>query len=145
VLTPTEPSTSMNTVVLVVEDEALIRMMASDALTDARYGVIEAEHAPDALLHLSERARDVVVICTDVHMPGEMDGIALDRPAGGVRQGNAEVRRITGVVSLPGETLRCRCFGYPRGRTGTRLTLRPRLAENDKKALHAPGSKSRIP
>jgi CheY-like chemotaxis protein len=63
--------------VLVVEDEALIRMVAVDALSDAGYEVLEAEHAAAALIHLAGRADDVVIVCTDVHMPGGMDGIRL--------------------------------------------------------------------
>ncbi|WP_158747695.1 response regulator [Acidisphaera sp. L21] len=63
--------------VLIVEDEALIRMTAADALTAAGFEVIEAEHAAEALVHLGKHARDIAVLCTDVHMPGEMDGITL--------------------------------------------------------------------
>ncbi len=36
-------------VVLVAEDDMLIRMMAVDALTDAGFAVMEVEHADDAL------------------------------------------------------------------------------------------------
>jgi CheY-like chemotaxis protein len=60
--------------VLVVEDEVLVRMMIADNLRNARYTVIEASNAHEALdlLHYG-----VDVIFSDVHMPGTMDGIAL--------------------------------------------------------------------
>ena len=52
-------------VVLVVDDEALVRMMLADVLDDAGFKVVEAAHADEALRVLSacERIRGVV---TDV-------------------------------------------------------------------------------
>ena len=61
----------------VVEDEVFVRMVAVEALSDAGYAVLEAEHAAIALEHLASRADEVAAICTDVHMPGSMDGIGL--------------------------------------------------------------------
>ena len=72
-----DPQPSAKPTVLVVEDEAVIRMCALVALEDAGFEVLEAEHAAAALVHLGERAEDVAVVCTDVHMPGEMNGVAL--------------------------------------------------------------------
>ena len=62
--------------VLLVEDEALVRWVAHEALEDAGYQVIEAENADQALAVLSER-RDVGLLFTDINMPGAMDGLAL--------------------------------------------------------------------
>lgn len=64
-------------VILVVEDEPIIRMVAVDALRDAGFEVLEAEHAAEALTYLRQHADVVKAICTDVHMPGEMNGVAL--------------------------------------------------------------------
>lgn len=64
-------------VILVVEDEPIIRMVAVDALTDAGFELLEAEHAAEALIYLRQHAHVVKAICTDVHMPGEMNGVAL--------------------------------------------------------------------
>jgi CheY-like chemotaxis protein len=72
-----EEGSKKSVLVLVVEDEPLIRMMAADALADAGFAVLEAEDADAALLHLNGRSSDVVVLCTDVHMPGAIDGLAL--------------------------------------------------------------------
>jgi CheY-like chemotaxis protein len=63
-------------VVLIVEYEPLIRMIAADAFAEAGFRVFEAEHAAAALAHFRGRAQ-VHVLFTDVNMPGEMDGIGL--------------------------------------------------------------------
>jgi DNA-binding NtrC family response regulator len=62
--------------VLVVEDEATLRMIGSDALEDAGYEVIDAASADEALRILNT-ASGVEVLFTDIRMPGSMDGLAL--------------------------------------------------------------------
>ena len=62
--------------VLVVEDEALIRLMLVEALEDDGYQVLEADDAAGAV-RLLEGQRDVDLVVTDVRMPGEMDGLHL--------------------------------------------------------------------
>ncbi len=74
---------SSQIVVLIAEDEPLIRMMAVDALSDAGFTVVEAEHADSALEILQAQADDVHVLFTDVHMPGTMDGLQLAHHAHG--------------------------------------------------------------
>ena len=66
------------TVILLVEDELLIRMSLTDTLVDAGYRVLEARNAAEALEIISARD-DVDVLITDVRMPGGMDGITLAR------------------------------------------------------------------
>jgi CheY-like chemotaxis protein len=67
------------TVILLVEDETLVRMIASDVLTeDAGYRVIEAGNADEALTLLEVR-HDVRLVFTDVDMPGSLNGYALAR------------------------------------------------------------------
>lgn len=63
-------------VVLLVEDEILVRMATADALTDAGFDVIETAHAQAALEALQHRD-DIRVLFTDVKMPGSMDGLEL--------------------------------------------------------------------
>jgi CheY-like chemotaxis protein len=66
-------------IILVVEDEALVRMLAWDILTeDAGYRVIEAVNADEALILLESR-HDVRLVFTDVNMPGALNGFALAR------------------------------------------------------------------
>lgn len=62
--------------ILVVEDDVLVRMIASDILVDAGFRVIEAHDAQEALALLEARA-DVQVVFTDWNMPGEIDGVGL--------------------------------------------------------------------
>ena len=65
-------------VILVVEDEALIRMGAVQMLEDAGFEVVEAFNAHEAIDILASRA-DVRAIFTDIHMPGTWDGMRLAR------------------------------------------------------------------
>jgi CheY-like chemotaxis protein len=62
-------------VILVVEDEMLVRMLALDLLQDEGFHVIEARDGVEALAMLEVRD-DVAALLTDVAMPN-MDGIAL--------------------------------------------------------------------
>ena len=64
-------------VVIVAEDEAIIRMVTVDVLVDAGFTVLEAEHAEAALAHLHEGADGIHGLFTDVDMPGTMNGIDL--------------------------------------------------------------------
>jgi CheY-like chemotaxis protein len=66
------------TIILVVEDEALIRMEAVQILEDAGFVVLEAENAHDAIIILENR-NDIRAIFTDINMPGTMDGMRLAR------------------------------------------------------------------
>jgi CheY-like chemotaxis protein len=65
-------------VVLIVEDEALIRMDVADFLSSSHVTTVEAANADEALRILSSR-QDIDVIFTDVNMPGSMDGLQLAR------------------------------------------------------------------
>src|SRR5665213_1142530 len=62
--------------ILVVEDEALIRMSAVAILEDAGYRVLDAQNSAEALDVLARHA-EVSVLMTDVRMPGRIDGLAL--------------------------------------------------------------------
>jgi two-component system, response regulator PdtaR len=63
-------------VVLIVEDEFLIRMDAADMIRAAGFDVVEAENADEAILILETRF-DITVVFTDLQMPGSMDGLKL--------------------------------------------------------------------
>jgi len=69
---------SRKPVVLVVEDDVLVRFMIADYLRDARYAVIEAADATKAL-EVFASGVTVDVVFTDVQMPGAMDGLMLMR------------------------------------------------------------------
>jgi CheY-like chemotaxis protein len=65
-------------VILVVEDEVIIRMEAVQMLEDAGFAVVEACNAHDALVILESRT-DVRAVFTDINMPGTWDGMRLAR------------------------------------------------------------------
>jgi len=68
----------MNTkpIVLVVEDEPLLRLFATDMIEDAGFEVIDVANASEAIAILEGRP-DVRIVFTDVNMPGGIDGIKL--------------------------------------------------------------------
>lgn len=63
-------------VVLVVEDETIIRMGAVDVVEASGYEAVEGRDADDALSILEARV-DIGLVFTDVQMPGSMDGMEL--------------------------------------------------------------------
>ena len=69
-------------VVLVVEDEFLLRMDAADMILAAGFEVVEAADA-DAAIGILEARNDIAVIFTDIQMPGSMDGLKLARAVRG--------------------------------------------------------------
>lgn len=63
--------------ILVVEDDALIRLTLSDHLQDSGFKVLEAGTGDEALAILAAPAFTVDLVFTDVMMPGLTDGFAL--------------------------------------------------------------------
>lgn len=64
---------------LVTDDDELVRMTVLDILEDAGFRTFEAENAGEALAVLREHHASIVVLFTDVEMPGPMDGFGLAR------------------------------------------------------------------
>ena len=73
-------------VLLVVEDDFLVRLTLVDALSDLGFDVLEAEDARDALSLLCDRP-DIDLILSDINLPGGSDGFALARAARVIRPG----------------------------------------------------------
>jgi CheY-like chemotaxis protein len=71
-------SESRGPVVLIVEDEFLLRMHAVDMTQAAGFEVVEAANADEAIDILETRP-DITVVLTDIQMPGSMDGLKLAR------------------------------------------------------------------
>ena len=69
-------------VVLIVEDEFLLRMDAAEMIGAAGFEVIEAANADQAIEVLEARP-DITVVFTDIQMPGSMDGLKLARAVRG--------------------------------------------------------------
>jgi CheY-like chemotaxis protein len=68
--------TSAKPVVLVVEDEPLLRMAAVDMIEAAGFEVVEAADATQAVEILEGRL-DITIVFTDIDMPRGMDGMKL--------------------------------------------------------------------
>jgi CheY-like chemotaxis protein len=64
-------------IVVVVEDEAIIRIFVSEVLARVGFDVVQAQHADEAVAVLRARAEEIHALFTDIHMPGSMDGMAL--------------------------------------------------------------------
>jgi CheY-like chemotaxis protein len=73
---------SKSPVVLIVEDELLLRMNAVDMIEAAGFEVVEAANADEAI-EILEARRDIGVVFTDIQMPGSMDGLKLVRAVRG--------------------------------------------------------------
>jgi DNA-binding NtrC family response regulator len=64
------------TVVLIVEDDFLLRLDAMQMLEEAGFKVVEAADSDQAILILEARP-DINVMFTDIDMPGSLDGVKL--------------------------------------------------------------------
>ena len=84
-------------IVLLVEDEPLVRLTQADVLREAGFWVVEAYNADEAFEILRRKAY-VRVVLTDVDMPGSIDGFEFARL---VAQGWPEV----GVLVTSGKAL----------------------------------------
>ena len=62
------------TVLLLVEDEVLVRMFNADVLDDAGFRVVEAANADEAIALLEARP-DIRAVVTDIEMPGPRNGM----------------------------------------------------------------------
>ena len=69
--TPLKP-----TLVLVVEDEALIRLELADELADMGCAMLEAGSADEAIALVDTHPK-IQILLTDIKMAGSMDGIRL--------------------------------------------------------------------
>ena len=71
-------SVSPSPLVLVVDDEVVLRFLAADTLQESGFRVLEAEDAKVALQVLADHP-GVRVLFTDINMPGALDGLDLAR------------------------------------------------------------------
>jgi CheY-like chemotaxis protein len=93
--TPALPATTGDTVV-VVDDEAMIRMLIVDVLQDLGYLVLEASTGAAGLKAIQSSAR-IDLLITDVGLPGGMNGRQLADAARQARP-NLQVLFITGYA-----------------------------------------------
>ena len=71
--------------VMVVEDEFLIRLTLVEALTDEGFDVIEAESG-DVALPILQADPSILILLTDIQLPGRLDGRRSWRPRRGARK-----------------------------------------------------------
>ena len=67
-------------VLLLVEDEEMIRLALSEALTDAGFGVVEAVNGEEAIQRL-DAGDGVTGVITDIRLPGSLNGWQIGRHA----------------------------------------------------------------
>jgi CheY-like chemotaxis protein len=72
------PRPLLQSTVLVVEDDEMLRMCAAEVVADAGFTPVEAANADEAVAILESRS-DIALVFTDIQMPGSMDGLGLAR------------------------------------------------------------------
>src|ERR1700710_2420059 len=65
-------------VILIVEDEFLLRLDSAETIEHAGFEVVQAANADEAIAILEARP-EIRVVFTDIQMPGSMDGLKLAR------------------------------------------------------------------
>ena len=70
--------TASRSLVLIVDDEELVRWVAAAVLEEGGFDVAEASNAQDAI-NVMEYRSDVRLLFTDIQMPGAFDGLELVR------------------------------------------------------------------
>lgn len=76
------PELSKKPVVLVVEDEFLLRMDAIDVIEAAGFAVLSAVDADEAI-EILEARDDIAIMFTDIQLGGSMDGLKLAKAVRG--------------------------------------------------------------
>ncbi len=85
-------------IVLIVEDEMMLRMRAVDIVEDAGFIPIEALNADEAIQVLESR-NDISLLFTDIQMPGTMDGLMLAH-AVHARWPHIKIILVSGQIAL---------------------------------------------
>ena len=91
----------------------MLRMRAVDMVEDAGYTPIEALDADEAVAILESRS-DIALMCTDIQMPGSMDGLGLAH-AVHARWPSIKIIVVSGQLNPPSIDLPpcSRFFGKP--------------------------------
>jgi DNA-binding NtrC family response regulator len=63
-------------IILVIEDEPVIRMLVSEYIAEVGFEVLQAANA-DIAIEILESRDDIRAIFNDITMPGSMDGLKL--------------------------------------------------------------------
>ena len=90
-------------VVLIVEDDFLIRLQAAQIISKAEFDVVEASSADEAISILEARS-DITILFTNIQMPGSMDGLKLAAAVKG-RWPPIKIVATSGLVNVRQEDL----------------------------------------
>jgi CheY-like chemotaxis protein len=99
-------------IVLVVEDDPLLRLLAVDFLEEEGFDVVEAANADIAVCILEER-KDIRIVFTDIDMPGSMNGMKLAAAVRG-RWPPIEIIIVSGHNRPQDSELPARAVFYPK-------------------------------
>jgi len=97
--TCTECDAAPKSVILIVEDEVIIRSLVAEHLRETGFTVIEAANAAEAVVVLSTQT-DIDLVFSDITMPGAMDGVALAHWIH-ERRGEIPVLLTSGAAAAP--------------------------------------------
>lgn len=100
-LPDTPPRTA---VVMIVEDEGMVRIVTEQFVTDMGFSVITAPSSEEALA-LIEAGTEIDLLMTDIRMPG-MDGFTLAERVLALRPG-IKVVYTTGYADIPARKSGC--------------------------------------
>jgi DNA-binding NtrC family response regulator len=75
------PGHKGRSIVLVVEDEPVIRAVLVEAFEDAGFTVLDASDGDHAVKLLEENAHRVCALFSDINLPGSMNGVLLAKHA----------------------------------------------------------------
>ena len=102
------PRPLLQSTVLVVEDDEVLRMCAAEVVAEASFSPVEAADADEAVAILESRS-DIALVFTDIQMPGSMDGLGPLAPStidAGVRVPRPSVQaRGASLVSISQQTV----------------------------------------
>jgi two-component system, response regulator PdtaR len=113
-------------IVLIVEDEALIRSMVAEDLEDAGYVVVIAANADEAIAILEVRL-DIRLVFTDIDMPGSMNGLRL---AAAVRDRWPPIHIIITTGKTRPETMPIDALFIPKPYIGSNIVTAMKTFEN---------------
>ena len=74
------PASEVKRRVLLVEDEFLVRLTLAEALAEEGFDVVEAVSGDEAL-QLLEADDQIILLLTDIQLPGKLNGLNLVRSA----------------------------------------------------------------
>ncbi len=98
--------------VLMVEDEALVMIIAQEELEDAGFIVLTAGDSDEAMAHLESEAR-IDALFTDIRFPGALDGWAVAQRARALRPEIAVIYATGYSASRPDAVPSSRMFIKP--------------------------------